>query len=70
MSKKELRGVEKGKEVEVGVQEIFGSAAKAGAAAATAMTVQVACLMWMRTIMNYQYRHGGSFADVFKQLYH
>ena len=70
MSKKELREAEKGKEVEIGVREILRSAAKAGVAAATAMTVQVACLMWMRTIMNYQYRHGGSFADVFKQLYH
>ena len=69
MSKKELKD-QKTKEGEFGVADIFGAAAKTGAAAATAMTVQVACLMWMRTIMNYQYRHGGSFSDVFKQLYH
>ena len=54
----------------MGWQEILRKAGQAGAAAATAMTVQVACLMWMRTIMNYQYKNGGSFAEVFKQLYH
>lgn len=40
-----------------------------GAAGATAMATQVGSLMWMRTIMNYQYRHGGTTTAVMKKLF-
>ena len=30
-----------------------------------AMTIQVFSLMWLRTIMNYQYKNGGTFKEVF-----
>lgn len=31
--------------------------------------INVVCLMWVQTIMNYQYRHGGTFMTVFRKLY-
>lgn len=34
-----------------------------------AQAVNVLLLMWMRTIMNYQYRNGGSFPEVCRKLY-
>ena len=34
------------------------------------MTLHVMCLMWMRTTMNYQYRHGGSFTTTLSKLFH
>ena len=34
-----------------------------------AMTVQVFSLMWLRTIINYQYKNGGTFKEVFQKLY-
>ena len=34
-----------------------------------AMVVQVLSLMWMRTTINYQYRHGGTMVQTFKKLY-
>ena len=33
------------------------------------MTVQVLSLMWMRTTMNYQFKHGGSFIPTLQKLY-
>jgi len=33
------------------------------------MTVQVCSLMWMRTIMNYQYRHGSSTTEAMRTLW-
>ena len=33
------------------------------------MTIQVFSLMWLRTIMNYQYKNGGSFKEVLFKLY-
>lgn len=39
-----------------------------GVAGASAMVLQVGTLMWMRTIMNYQYRNGGTFIGSFKTL--
>lgn len=42
-------------------KEIIVNAAKSGTAGATAMTIQVMSLMWMRTTMNYQFKNGGSF---------
>ena len=38
------------------INEIFAKSAKSGFAGASAMVVQVTTLMWMRTIMNFQYR--------------
>lgn len=40
-----------------------------GLAGAGAMALQVITLMWMRTVMNYQYRYGTSAADTFRILY-
>lgn len=34
-----------------------------------AMTIQVFSLMWLRTIMNYQYKNGGTFKQVAYKLY-
>ncbi|EKX53324.1 hypothetical protein GUITHDRAFT_84395 [Guillardia theta CCMP2712] len=41
-----------------------------GIAGAGAMAIQVTSLMWMRTTMNYQYRHGSSTLQAMKHLYH
>ncbi len=40
-----------------------------GLAGAGAMALQVCSLMWMRTIMNYQYRYGSTFRESAKKLY-
>lgn len=40
-----------------------------GMAGAGAMVVQVSTLMWMRTTMNYQYRHGGTTTQALKTIY-
>lgn len=40
-----------------------------GIAGASAMAVQVCSLMWLRTIMNYQYRYGTSFKEAATKLY-
>nr|XP_018266291.1 mitochondrial carrier protein [Kwoniella dejecticola CBS 10117]OBR88449.1 mitochondrial carrier protein [Kwoniella dejecticola CBS 10117] len=45
------------------------SAGGGGLAGAAAMVVQVLTLMPMRTIMNYQYRYGGSLKNATKTLY-
>jgi len=42
---------------------------KSGLSGAGAMTVQVSTLMWLRTIMNYQYRHGGTIKNTVSVLY-
>lgn len=34
-----------------------------------ATVIQIGSLMWMRTIMNYQYYHGGTFRSTFTTLY-
>lgn len=39
------------------IKEIFLKSARSGIAGASAMVVQVTTLMWMRTIMNFQYRY-------------
>lgn len=53
--------------------EIFNKAAasamRGGVAGACAMGANVACLMWMRTTINYQYRNGTSFPTALKTLY-
>jgi hypothetical protein len=47
----------------------YKRAINGGASGFAAMTFQVGSLMWMRTIVNYQYRNGGSFTESFKILY-
>eukprot|EP00918_Siedleckia_nematoides_P063804 GHVU01138811.1.p1 GENE.GHVU01138811.1~~GHVU01138811.1.p1 ORF type:complete len:292 (+),score=53.60 GHVU01138811.1:90-965(+) len=53
--------------------EIFayarGQAFRGGVAGAMAQTANVFALMWMRTTMNYQYRHGHSTREAWKILY-
>ena len=49
--------------------EAFDKAARGGIAGGGAMAINVAALMWMRTTVNYQYRHGGSMTHAFKVLY-
>lgn len=54
-------------------KEIFQAAANralgGGLPGAAAMGIQVCSLMWMRTTMNYQYRHGGGTTAALKHLY-
>jgi hypothetical protein len=45
------------------------SALRGGTAGAVAMGANVACLMWMRTTVNYQYRNGVSFPMALRTLY-
>jgi len=40
-----------------------------GIAGMGAQAINVFTLMWMRTIMNYQYRYGGTFSDTVKKLW-
>merc|ERR1719323_1508019 len=40
-----------------------------GIAGMAAQAINVLALMWMRTIMNYQYRYGGGLVEVVKKLY-
>lgn len=42
---------------------------RSGLSGMSAMVIQVSSLMWMRTIMNYQYRHGGQIKNTVKKLY-
>ena len=49
--------------------EELQKALKAGLNGYKAMTFQVVSLMWLRTIMNYQYKNGGTFKEVLFKLY-
>ena len=49
--------------------EELQKALKSGLNGFKAMTIQVFSFMWLRTIMNYQYKNGGSFKEVFLKLY-
>merc|ERR1719424_264418 len=55
------------------MSEIMGKASKkalaGGMAGAAAQGINVLTMMWMRTIMNYQYRFGGDMTSVVKKLY-
>jgi len=55
------------------LSEILDKAAKSalrgGTAGACAMGANVACLMWMRTTVNYQYRNGTTFPVALRSLY-
>jgi hypothetical protein len=44
-------------------------AGEGGLAGAAAMGINVVTLMWMRTTVNYQYRHGSSMTTALKTLY-
>merc|ERR1719229_946837 len=44
-------------------------ALSSGIAGMGAQAINVVTLMWMRTIMNYQYRYGGTLVDTTKKLY-
>ena len=44
-------------------------ALEGGLSGAAAMVVQVITLLWLRTTMNYQYKHGGSFTSALSSLY-
>eukprot|EP00933_Yihiella_yeosuensis_P013126 TRINITY_DN12307_c0_g2_i1.p1 TRINITY_DN12307_c0_g2~~TRINITY_DN12307_c0_g2_i1.p1 ORF type:complete len:305 (+),score=78.42 TRINITY_DN12307_c0_g2_i1:81-917(+) len=46
-----------------------GKAASGGLAGAAAQGINVFALMWMRTIMNYQYRYGGNLTEVTTKLW-
>lgn len=49
--------------------EELKKAIKAGLNGYKAMTIQVFSLMWLRTVMNYQYKNGGTFNEVLQKLY-
>lgn len=55
------------------VTRVLGKAARkalnGGVAGFTAGVAQVLLFMWMRTMMNYQYAHGGTAMNAFHQLY-
>lgn len=42
---------------------------RSGSAGFIAGTMQVMAFMWLRTVMNYQYKNGGAFAEVLTKLY-
>lgn len=45
------------------------AAMRGGFAGGAAMCVNIGCLMWLRTTMNYQYRYGTSMSKTLKTLY-
>ena len=51
------------------LQQSLNKAFKGGVSGASAMFLQVGSLMWLRTTMNYQYRHGINTTSALKILY-
>lgn len=51
------------------VTSTLWNAMKGGLAGMGAGVVQVLCLMWLKTVMNWQYFHGGSLIDAFRTLW-
>merc|ERR1711998_392607 len=51
------------------MQKAKDRAFRGGLAGMAAMVIQVLSLMWMRTTMNYQYRHGTSTREALRALY-
>jgi len=49
--------------------EVFKKAVNSGLSGYKAMTIQVFTFMWLRTVMNYQYKNGGTFKEVALKLY-
>jgi len=52
------------------MESILEKAWKSGKSGAESMVVSVTTFMWMRTIMNYQYRYGGNIPNTIRDLYH
>lgn len=50
-------------------QKAVKKAIGGGLSGSAAMIIQVTSLMWLRTTMNYQYRHGSSMVNAMKILY-
>lgn len=50
-------------------KEILTRSLKSGLSGMGAMVIQVSSLIWMRTIMNYQYRYGGTIKETVLKLY-
>tara|TARA_X000000950_G_scaffold283294_1_gene383810 strand:+ start:69 stop:887 length:819 start_codon:yes stop_codon:yes gene_type:complete len=50
-------------------QKAYKKAINGGLSGFGAMTFQVGSLMWLRTIVNFQYRNGGTFINTYKTLY-
>ena len=63
------RNVLREDELDAPVSEIAKRSLRSGISGMSAMVVQVCSLMWMRTIMNYQYRHGGQIKETVQKLY-
>ena len=68
VTEKKVKKIEKKSLGEV-CSQAFGSAFRGGIPGLIAMAVQVLALMWMRTLVNYQYSKGGSFGEAFTALY-
>jgi Mitochondrial carrier protein len=51
------------------LQTAAQSAFRGGLAGAMAMVLQVVLLMWLRTVINWQYRYGGTMMEAFTALY-
>ena len=51
------------------LQKASGAAFRGGIAGASAQAINVMTLMWMRTVMNYQYRYSGGFFEVLGKLF-
>eukprot|EP00980_Cylindrotheca_fusiformis_P005370 scaffold1143_cov96-Cylindrotheca_fusiformis.AAC.3 len=66
---KTAAGTEKPPTFEEIMRKSAKSAVRGGTAGAVAMGANVACLMWMRTTINYQYRNGVTFPTALRTLY-
>jgi len=51
------------------MEQAGARALRGGIPGAAAMAIQVLALMWLRTTMNYQYRHGTTTIQAIKTLY-
>jgi len=56
-------------QVQTAIRLFWVEALEGGLSGAAAMVVQVVTLLWLRTTMNYQYKHGGSFRAALSILY-
>lgn len=60
------KGAKSGKEI---IQNALKKALGGGVPGAIAGLAQVLCLMWLRTVINYQYRYGSTFLQALSHLY-
>ena len=58
-----------GVSIQVWLKRSASSAFRGGISGSIAMVLQVILLMWLRTVVNYQYRHGVSSFEAFRILY-